>query len=168
MRNNVEIIPTDTADTAPPEVGVMEELIEATTKRPDVVQAGLVIAGDDINVRATKNALLPILKTCPATTPRRDWPAFSPIRVMHLRCPLLYAPVLRPGLPTAPTGSSAAPIPMQRAAQLNHSYSQSRRAGEQYHQRADKRSDEANYQIVNNAAIDVHNAQIHWSRRASP
>src|ERR1700687_1012671 len=60
----VEIIPTDTADVAPPEVEKipLEDLIkEATTKRPDVLQSGLQIKGDDINVRATKNALLPVL-----------------------------------------------------------------------------------------------------------
>ena len=60
----VEIIPTDTADVAPPEVEKLplEDLIkEAVTKRPDVLQAGLTIKGDDINVRATKNALLPVL-----------------------------------------------------------------------------------------------------------
>ncbi len=40
----------------------LEDLIkEAITKRPDVLQAGLQIKGDDINVRATKNALLPVL-----------------------------------------------------------------------------------------------------------
>src|ERR1019366_1020243 len=61
---NIEIIPTDTADVAPPEVEKipLEELIkEAITKRPDVLQGGLQIKGDDINVRATKNALLPVL-----------------------------------------------------------------------------------------------------------
>ena len=60
----VEIIPTDSADVAPPEVEKlpMEDLIkEAVTKRPDVLQAALSIQGDDINVRATKNALLPVL-----------------------------------------------------------------------------------------------------------
>jgi outer membrane protein len=60
----VEIIPTNMANTAPPEVEKipLEDLItEAITKRPDVLQAGLAIKGDDINVRATKNALLPVL-----------------------------------------------------------------------------------------------------------
>ena len=40
----VEIVPTDTADAAPPEVEKipLEDLIkEAITKRPDVLQAGL-------------------------------------------------------------------------------------------------------------------------------
>ncbi len=61
---SVEIIPTDTADVAPPEVEKLplEDLVrEAITKRPDVLQAGLALKGDDINVRATKNALLPTL-----------------------------------------------------------------------------------------------------------
>ncbi len=53
----VEIIPTDNADAAPPEVEKipLEDLIkEAINKRPDVLQAGLQLKGDDINVRATK------------------------------------------------------------------------------------------------------------------
>src|ERR1700722_6525523 len=60
----VEIIPTDKADVAPPEVEKLplEDLIkEAITKRPDVLQSNLVINADEINVRATRNALLPIL-----------------------------------------------------------------------------------------------------------
>ncbi len=60
----VEIIPTDKADVAPPEVEKLplEDLIrEATTKRPDVLQAGLVMKGDDVNIQATRNALLPVL-----------------------------------------------------------------------------------------------------------
>jgi outer membrane protein len=60
----VEIIPTDTADLAPPEVEKipLEDLIkEAVTKRPDVLTSATALQGDDINVRATKNALLPVL-----------------------------------------------------------------------------------------------------------
>ena len=60
----VEIITTDNADVSPPEVEKipLEDAIkEAITKRPDVLQAGTTLKGDDINVRATKNALLPIL-----------------------------------------------------------------------------------------------------------
>jgi outer membrane protein len=60
----VEIIPTDNADVPPPEVEKipLEDAIrEAITKRPDVLQAGTTLKGDDVNVRATKNALLPIL-----------------------------------------------------------------------------------------------------------
>jgi outer membrane protein len=60
----VEIIPTDTANMAPPEVEKipLEDLIkEAVTKRPDVLTSETTLKGDDINVRATKNALLPVL-----------------------------------------------------------------------------------------------------------
>jgi outer membrane protein TolC len=60
----VEIIPTDTAGVAPPEVEKipLEDAIkEAITKRPDVLQSGTTLKADDINVRATKNALLPVL-----------------------------------------------------------------------------------------------------------
>jgi len=61
---SVEIIPTDTAEIPPPEVEniPLEDAIkEAITKRPDVLQAGTVLKADDINIRATKNALLPVL-----------------------------------------------------------------------------------------------------------
>ncbi len=60
----IEIIPTDTANVPPPEVEKipLEDAIkEAVTKRPDVLQADTVLKADDINVRATKNALLPTL-----------------------------------------------------------------------------------------------------------
>jgi len=61
---NVEIVTTDTAETAPPEVEKipLEDAVrEAITKRPDVLESKTTLQADDINVRATKNALLPIL-----------------------------------------------------------------------------------------------------------
>jgi len=164
---NVEIIPTDTANAAPPEVEKipLEDLIkEATTKRPDVVQAGLVIKGDDINVRATKNALLPILtlsgyyateglagdtklKTCtpvpPATT-------------------CTPPPQILTGLPTALNQEFTGVYPEYNA-QLSLTIPIRNRTAQANNIIAtlDRRSDEVNYQqIVNNAAIDVHNAQI--------
>src|SRR6266849_1828724 len=60
----IEIIPTDTAEVPPPEVEKipLEDAIkEAITKRPDVLQSGTTLKSDDINMRATKNALLPVL-----------------------------------------------------------------------------------------------------------
>src|ERR1700682_5419291 len=60
----VEIIPTDTADVVPLEVekiSLEDAIREDITKRPDVLQSGTTLKADDINVRATKNALLPVL-----------------------------------------------------------------------------------------------------------
>src|SRR5712671_3427498 len=60
----VEIIPMDNANVPPPEVEKipLEDAIkEAITKRPDVLQSDTTLKADDINVRATKNALLPVL-----------------------------------------------------------------------------------------------------------
>jgi outer membrane protein TolC len=164
---SVEIIPTDTADIAPPEVEKipLEDLIkEAVTKRPDVLQAGLQLKGDDINVRATKNALLPILTlsgeyateglagnsrptTCtpvpPATT------CTPPPRIFT-------------GLATTLNQEFTSVYPEYNA-QLSLTIPIRNRAAQANNITAilDQRSDEATYQqIVNNATIDVHNAQI--------
>ena len=164
----VEIIPTDTADVAPPEVEKLplEDLIkEAVTKRPDVLQSGLTIKGDDINVRATKNALLPTLTlsgeyateglagntrlvtTCtpvpPATTCTPPPQTFTGLAT-SLNQELT-------GVYPEYNAQISLTIPIRnRAAQANNVIAT-----------LSKRSDEANYsQTVNNAAIDVHNAQI--------
>ena len=95
----VEIIPTDTADVAPPEVEKLplEDLIkEAVTKRPDVLQSGLTIKGDDINVRATKNALLPVLTLSGEYAYCRDWRATTGWLQPARRCrPRQPAPLSR-------------------------------------------------------------------------
>ena len=157
----VEIVPTDTAQVAPPEVEKLplEDLVkEAVTKRPDVLQATLQIKGDGINVRATKNALLPFL------TLSGEYATEG------------LAGDTRPCVPTAPgvpcqffTGLGSAlnqeftgvypeynaqltlTIPIRnRLAQANNAIAT-----------LNERSDQANYQlIVNNASIDVRNAQI--------
>src|SRR5580700_845462 len=163
----VEIIPTDNADVAPPEVEKipLEDLIkEAVMKRPDVLQAGLQIQGDDINVRATRNALLPVLTlsgyyateglagngrpgTCtpvpPATTCTPPPQIFS-------------------GLPTALNQEFSGVYPEYNA-QLSLTIPIRNRAAQANNVQAilSQRSDEATYQqIVNNASIDVRNAQI--------
>jgi outer membrane protein len=164
----VEIVPTDSADVAPPEVEKipLEDLIkEATTKRPDVLQAGLQIKGDDINVRATKNALLPTLTlsgeyateglagntrlvtTCtpvpPATTCTPPPQTFTGLAT-SLNQELT-------GVYPEYNAQISLTIPIRnRAAQANNIIAT-----------LTARSDQANYQqIVNNAATDVHNAQI--------
>jgi outer membrane protein len=164
----IEIIPTDAADMAPPEVEKipLEDLIkEAITKRPDVLQAGLQIKGDDINVRATRNALLPtltlsgeyateglagntrLITTCtpvpPATTCTPPPQAFTGLATsMNQEFAGVYPEY---------NAQISLTIPIRnRAAQANNIIAT-----------LAARSDEANYQqVVNNAATDVHNAQI--------
>jgi outer membrane protein len=60
---NVEIVPTDSVQNMPPveNLSLPDAVAEALAKRPDAAQAKLVISADDINVLATRNALLPAL-----------------------------------------------------------------------------------------------------------
>jgi outer membrane protein len=165
---NVEIIPTDTADAAPPEVEKLplEDLIkEAVMKRPDVLQAGLQIKGDDINVRATKNALLPILTlsgeyaTEGLSGNTRQTTTCTPVPPATTCTP---PPQVFTGLATALNQQFTGVYPEYNAA-INLTIPIRNRAAQANNIIATltKRSDEANYsQVVNNAAIDVHNAQI--------
>jgi outer membrane protein len=164
----VEIIPTDNADVAPPEVEKLplEDLIkEAVTKRPDVLQAGLTIKGDDINVRATKNALLPVLTlsgeyaTEGLSGNSRVPPTCTPVAPATTCTP---PPPIFTGLATALNQELTGVYPEYNAA-LSLTIPVRNRAAQANNVIAilSKRSDEANYsQVVNNAAIDVHNAQI--------
>jgi outer membrane protein len=165
---SVEIVPTDTADVAPPEVEKipLDDLIkEAVMKRPDVVQAGLVIKGDDINVRATKNALLPILTlsgeyaTEGLAGNTRLQTTCTPVPPATTCTP---PPQIFTGLATALNQQFTGVYPEYNAA-INLTIPIRNRAAQANNVIAalTERSDEANYQqIVNNAAIDVHNAQI--------
>ena len=164
----VEIVPTDAADVAPPEVEKipLEDLIkEAVMKRPDVLQAGLVIQADDVNVRATRNALLPIL-TLSGEYATEGLAGNTRLITTCTPVPPAVTCVPPPQMITGLAASlnqqftGAYPeynaqisltIPIRnRLAQANNVIAN-----------LDKRSDQANYQqIVNNAAIDVHNAQI--------
>jgi outer membrane protein TolC len=163
----VEIIPTDTADVAPPEVEKipLEDLIkEASTKRPDVLQAGLQIKGDDINVRATKNALLPTLTLSGeyateglAGNSRQQTCTPVPPAVTCTPPPLIFT-----GLATSLNQQFTAAYPEYNA-QISLTIPIRNRAAQANNIIATltERSDQANYQqVVNNAAIDVHNAQI--------
>ncbi len=164
--SNVEIIPTDSADTNPPEVEKipLQDLIkEAVTKRPDVLQSGLALTGDDINVRATKNALLPVLTlngeiateglrgdrigTC---TPVPPDTTCTPPASIFTGLPGALGDVFTGAYPEY-NASISLTIPIRnRAAQANNVQAL-----------LDQRVDEARYrQVVNNATIDVHNAQI--------
>lgn len=152
---NVEIVPTDKADVAPPEVEKLplDDLIkEAVTKRPDVLQAGLVIKADDINVRATRNALLPILTLSGE---------YATEGLAGNTKPTVPFPVVS-GLPTSLNQEFTGAYPEYNA-QLSLTIPIRNRAAQANNIAAilNARSDQTNYQqIVNNAAIDVHNAQI--------
>jgi outer membrane protein len=163
-----EIIPTDAADVAPPEVEKipLEDLIkEAITKRPDVLQAGLQIKGDDINVRATKNALLPVL-TLSGEYATEGLSGNS--KLITTCTPIPPATTCTPppqiftGLATALNQEFTGAFPEYNAA-INLTIPIRNRAAQANNVIATltARSDQANYQqIVNNAATDVHNAQI--------
>jgi outer membrane protein len=165
---NVEIIPTDKADTAPPEVEKipLEDLIkEAITKRPDVLQSGLVIKADDINVHATRNALLPIL-TLNGGYATEGLAGNTRLQASCTPVPPAVTCVIPPqifsGLPTALNQTFTGVYPEYNAS-INLTIPIRNRFAQANNVIAtlEKRSDEANYQqIVNNAAIDVHNAQI--------
>jgi len=163
---NIEIIPTDTADQAPPEVEkiALEDLIkEAVVKRPDVQQANTTVKADDINVRATQNALLPVLNLSayyataalagvnhPCTTPGVG------------TCPTTPPAQINSGLPTALSNLLTGNYPELNAALTLSLPVRNRQAqGNNVTAILDKRQDETRFrQTVNNAAIDVHNAQI--------
>jgi outer membrane protein TolC len=162
LLRSVEIIPTDTADAAPPEVEKLpiEDLIkEAVMKRPDVLQAGLQIKGDDINVKATKNALLPVL------TLSGEY-ATEGLAGNQQKCtpvpPATTCPLIISGLPTALNQEFTGRFPEYNA-QLSLTVPIRNRAAQANNIIAtlNARSDEANYrQIVNNATSDVRDAQI--------
>jgi outer membrane protein TolC len=160
----VEIIPTDTADTAPPEVEKLplEDLIkEAVTKRPDVLQAGLAIKGDDINVKATKNALLPTLtlsgEYATSGLAGNNRPAAGCVPVPpSTTCQIVS------GLPNSLDQIFTNAYPEYNA-QITLTIPIRNRAAQANNVTAllNERQDETRrQQIVNNAAIDVHNAQI--------
>jgi outer membrane protein len=160
----VEIVPTDTADVAPPEVEKLplEDLIkEAVTKRPDVLQAGLTLKGDDINVHVTKNALLPTLTLSGeyATEGLAGNTRF-PATCSPTPCtPLVNSYT---GLATALSDEFTGVYPEYNA-QITLTIPIRNRAAQANNVTAllDERQDQAHYQqTVNNAAIDVRNAQI--------
>jgi outer membrane protein len=161
----VEIVPTDTADTAPPEVEKipLDDLIkEATTKRPDVLQAGLQIKGDDINVRATRNALLPVLTLSAEYATEGLAGNSRPCVPTPPATTCTSPPVIFSGLGTALNQEVTGAYPEYNAA-INLTIPIRNRAAQANNIIAtlNSRSDQANYQqIVNSAAIDVHNAQI--------
>lgn len=155
---NVEIVPTDTASVPPPEdekIALDDLVKEAIMKRPDVLQAKLQIQGDDVNVKATKNALLPTL------TLSGEYATEG--LAGNTRTASCSVPPCPPsGLPTALNQEFTGVYPEYNA-QFNLTIPIRNRAAQANNALAilSQRSDEANYQqFVNNAATDVHNAQI--------
>ena len=164
----VEIIPTEMADVAPPEVEKLplEDLIrEAIAKRPDVLQSDLVIKGDDVNVQATRNALLPIL-TLNGEYATEGLAGNTRLQTSCTPVPPAVTCVIPAqifsSLPTA-LNQTLTNIYPEYNASINLILPIRNRAAQANNVIAtlEKRSDEANYQqIVNNAVTDVHNAQI--------
>jgi outer membrane protein len=163
----VEIIPTDTANEAPPEVEKipLEDLVkEAITKRPDVLQAGITLKGDDINVRATKNALLPVL----TLSGEYATAGLAGNRLVATCTPVPPATTCTPPAPiytglASSLGDMFAGVYPEYNAQISLTIPIRNRAAQANNVTAllDERMDEARYrQTVNNASIDVHNAQI--------
>jgi len=169
MLRTVEIIPTDTADVPPQEVekiSLEDAIKEASTKRPDVLQSGTTLKADDINVRATKNALLPVLNLSgevatqglggvshPCTTPNPQ--------TIPPTCVTPPAQIIT-GLPGS-LGDMFAGVYPEYNAQLSLTIPIRNRQAQSDNVTAllTARQDEIRYrQVVNNVAIDVHNAQI--------
>jgi outer membrane protein len=160
----VEIVPTDSANEAPPEVEKipLEDLIkEAVTKRPEVLQSGIAVQGDDINVRATKNALLPVLNLSGEYATEGLAGTSHPCTFNAVTCPT-PPPLITSGLPTALGDMFDGRFPEYNA-QISLTIPIRNRAAQANNVTAllNQKMDESRYrQTINNAAIDVHNAQI--------
>jgi outer membrane protein TolC len=163
----VEIVPTDTADLPPPEVEKipLEDLIkEAVTKRPDVLNSATTLHGDDINVRVTKNALLPVLTlsaeyASEGLSGNHNFTSCTPVppaTTCNIPSPVVS------GLANSLGDMFAGTYPEYNA-QISLTIPIRNRAAQANNVTAllDRRMDEARYrQTLNTVAIDVHNAQI--------
>jgi len=161
----VEIIPTDTAEVAPPEVekiSLEDAIKEAITKRPDVLQSGTTLKADDINVRATKNALLPVLNLSGEVATQGLAGVSHPCTSSQPTCPVPPPPQIVTGLPNS-LGDMFAGVYPEYNAQLSLTIPIRNRQAQSDNVTAllTARQDETRYrQVVNNVAIDVHNTQI--------
>ena len=160
----VEIIPTDTADVPPPEVekiSLEDAIKEAITKRPDVLQSATTLKADDINVRATKNALLPILNLSGEYATQGLAGISRPCTLNTTNC-TVPPPQIYSGLSTSLADIFTGVYPEYNA-QLSLTLPiRNRQAqGDNVTALLTARQDETRYrQVVNNVAIDVHNTQI--------
>jgi outer membrane protein TolC len=162
----VEIIPTDTADVAPPEVekiSLEDAIKEAITKRPDVLQSGTTLKADDINVRATKNALLPVLNLSGEVVTQGLAGISHPCTIPGQQgCPSPPPTQIISGLPGS-LGDMFTGVFPEYNAQLSLTIPIRNRQAQSDNVTAllTARQDETRYrQVVNNVAIDVHNTQI--------
>ena len=160
----VEIIPIDTADVPPPEVEKipLEDAIkEAITKRPDVLQSGTALKADDINVRVTKNALLPVLSLSGEISTQGLAGINRPCTPNGTTC-IIPPPQVTTGLPSSLADVFTGTYPEYNA-QLSLTIPIRNRQAQSDNVTAllTERQDQARYrQVVNNVAIDVHTTQI--------
>src|SRR6267154_4851041 len=160
----VEIIPIDTADVPPPEVEKipLEDAIkEAITKRPDVLQSDTTLKADDINVRVTKNALLPVLSLSGEISTQGLAGTNRPCTPNGITC-IIPPPQINSGLPSSLADIFTGTYPEYNA-QLSLTIPIRNRQAQSDNMTAllTARQDETRYrQVVNNVAIDVHNTQI--------
>ena len=160
----VEIIPTDTADVAPPEVekiSLEDAIKEAITKRPDVLQSGTTLKADDINVRATKNALLPVLNLSGEYATQGLAGVNHPCTPSGTFC-TSPPPQITSGLSTSLGDMFTGVYPEFNAGFTLTIPIRNRQAqSDNVTALLTTRQDETRYrQVVNNVAIDVHNTQI--------
>jgi outer membrane protein len=160
----VEIIPIDTAEVAPPEVEKipLEDAIkEAITKRPDVLQSDIALKADDINVRVTKNALLPVLSLSGEVSTQGLAGVNRPCTPNGTTC-IIPPPQVTTGLPSSLADVFTGTYPEYNA-QLSLTIPIRNRQAQSDNVTAllTERQDQARYrQVVNNVAIDVHTTQI--------
>ncbi|MBZ5697031.1 MAG: TolC family protein [Acidobacteriia bacterium] len=161
----VEIIPTDTADVAPPEVekiSLEDAIKEAMTKRPDVLQSETTLKADDISMHATKNALLPVLNLTGMYASQGLAGNNRPPTCSPQPCtPPPFFPIVS-GLGTA-LGDMFTGVYPEYNAQISLTIPIRNRQAQADNVTAllTSRQDETRYrQTLNNVAIDVHNTQI--------
>jgi outer membrane protein len=151
---NLEIVTTDTAEVEPPaveKIPLEDAIKEAIMKRPDVLEAGTTLKADDINVRATKNALLPVLNLSAFYSSQGLAGDSSKTPIPTISGPgTAFSDVFSGKYPEYNASLSLTLPVRNRQAQADNATAL-----------LTARQDEARFrQVVNNAAIDVHNTQI--------
>jgi outer membrane protein len=147
---NVEIVPTDTVQN-PPQIETMaltDAVNEALAKRPDVQEARVAIDGDNLNIKATRNALLPILSLSAVATG---------VGLNGM------SKTLAPGGFTDAAGNALTGNSPEYFAQLALTLPIRNRVAQADSARSQlaERQDQARLQqAINNVAVDVQNAQI--------
>lgn len=191
---NVEIIPTDsvTSPGSAENLSLPDALKQAFANRPDVLQAKTTIQADEINRRASRNALLPVLTLTGSYTSQGlagdnkllgtpnivpgaqvvdgsgnavsvlTSPTGSPVPVFVPSTQSSLTGFAHSGLGTALTQVIQGAYPDYNA-QITLSIPIRNRLAQADHATAllTERQDETKYrQVMNNAAVDVHNALI--------